>query len=559
VPGSAAEALACLDAALDFLAHDDAAQWSEGLQADCLRALAVAESRQVAAHARVLSAFSVPGGGLNGDGHRSPRVWLSWQAQATRPAAGAQVAWMRRLAAHSAIAAALANGLVSLSWARQMAEWSDRLPEDARDDADSQLLAAAGRGIDLSGLAEIAEELRRQHATPDEDRDGFEDRKVRLSRTFEGVGRLEGDLTARCAQAFEAVMESLSAVRGPEDTRTLAQRQHDGLEEAMIRLIAAGTLPERVGQPVRLQLTMTLAELAALGGGPAGPGSACDAAIQPLVTGHVDYDLLDLLANEDAGDSTDAARPGTDDGSAAGDSADDSVDSSGMTGDGMTGDGTAEDGTAEDDSAAESGVPGDGIHSSGTPGDAAADDGADQEGAAEARRAARKAYRRRRAVRKAIGRAAGPTAAAAAERARWEPLLSEAIALLSGPAGHAAALRARRLSGPAASVSLPLDVGLVSDTIPVHLRRAVIARDRRCRFPGCDLPPAGCDVHHIVPREHGGPHALGNLALLCRFHHLVVIHRWGWQITLHADGTTSAVSPDGSKILHSHARPGMTA
>jgi hypothetical protein len=32
-------------------------------------------------------------------------------------------------------------------------------------------------------------------------------------------------------------------------------------------------------------------------------------------------------------------------------------------------------------------------------------------------------------------------------------------------------------------MSLPLDVGELSDTILVHLRCLVIARDRRCRFP----------------------------------------------------------------------------
>ena len=81
-------------------------------------------------------------------------------------------------------------------------------------------------------------------------------------------------------------------------------------------------------------------------------------------------------------------------------------------------------------------------------------------------------------------------------------------------------------------------------------------RDQHCRFPGCDTPAAGCDVHHLVHRKDGGRHALTNLALLCRFHHLVAIHRWGWHITLHPDGTTTAISPDGTKTLHSHPPPG---
>src|SRR5215469_2161281 len=98
MPADAAQALSYLSGALDFLAHADAAEWPAGVQADCLRALAAAESRQAAAHARILTAFSVPGGGLNSDGHHSPRVWLTWQTQATRNAAGAKVAWMHSLA-----------------------------------------------------------------------------------------------------------------------------------------------------------------------------------------------------------------------------------------------------------------------------------------------------------------------------------------------------------------------------------------------------------------------------------------------------------------------------
>jgi hypothetical protein len=44
-----------------------------------------------------------------------------------------------------------------------------------------------------------------------------------------------------------------------------------------------------------------------------------------------------------------------------------------------------------------------------------------------------------------------------------------------------------------------------------------------------------------------------------RFHHLTAIHRWGWQITLHPDGTTTATNPDHTKTLHSHPPPGKAA
>jgi hypothetical protein len=49
--------------------------------------------------------------------------------------------------------------------------------------------------------------------------------------------------------------------------------------------------------------------------------------------------------------------------------------------------------------------------------------------------------------------------------------------------------------------------------------------------------------------------AVENCVVLCQFHHDICIHRWGWELTLHPDGTTEARSPDGSRILRSHPPP----
>ncbi len=135
-------------------------------------------------------------------------------------------------------------------------------------------------------------------------------------------------------------------------------------------------------------------------------------------------------------------------------------------------------------------------------------------------------------------------------------LLGLAADALSGPEGLAARLRTAFGGGPLAAVSLPLDIGAATETIPAHLRRAVTTRHPHCAFPGCDLPASVCDIHHIVPRSRGGPTSLPNLIPLCGFHHLTAIHRWGWTLTLRSDGTTAAVSPDGKRTLHSHGPPG---
>lgn len=76
-----------------------------------------------------------------------------------------------------------------------------------------------------------------------------------------------------------------------------------------------------------------------------------------------------------------------------------------------------------------------------------------------------------------------------------------------------------------------LDVGRATRTIPPAIRKALIVRDGRCQFPGCDRPPHWCDAHHIWHWARGGPTALTNLVLLCACHHTVV-HEEEWQIRL---------------------------
>ena len=479
VPASTGQALAALEGALSYLARADAGSLLAAEQAACLRVLERAESMQTAARASVLAAFSAQAG-FEDDGHGSARTWLRWQTRITGGAAAGAVGWMRRLSAHPRVRQALACGEISASWAREICGWSDDLPTGVRDDADAILLAAAAGGAELADLAGLAQEMRKRTAAPDHDdgNDGFADRSVRLETTFRGAGRLEGDLTPQCAAALQAILDSLGKKAGPEDTRTRRQRDHDALEEACRRLIAAGCLPDRAGQPTQIQLHMSLDQLRGLDGAasatdawaaaqasgswsaPAGPGSDCDATIMPVVTGTVDPGVLDRLAAL------------------------------------LLGQGGPE----------------------------------------------RDAARREQA-----------------ERAAREIILRHAADLLSGPAGLAAYLRTGLLENLAASVSLPLDVGTATETIPAHLRRAVITRDRRCRFPGCHQPVAACQPHHIIPRSRGGSHSLTNLLLMCSFHHLIAVHRWGWGIALHPDGTTTATSPDGKRTLHSHSPPARAA
>ncbi len=99
------------------------------------------------------------------------------------------------------------------------------------------------------------------------------------------------------------------------------------------------------------------------------------------------------------------------------------------------------------------------------------------------------------------------------------------------------------MAGP----SEPVDVGRRTPVIPPAMRRAVIVRDRHCRFPSCDRPHTWCDAHHVVHWADGGPTALPNLLLLCRRHHRVVHQPGGFRLEL-VDGRPMFRRPDGMAL-----------
>jgi Domain of unknown function (DUF222)/HNH endonuclease len=124
--------------------------------------------------------------------------------------------------------------------------------------------------------------------------------------------------------------------------------------------------------------------------------------------------------------------------------------------------------------------------------------------------------------------------------------------------GFIAAEDARRIACDATvgrvvtgSASEPLDVGRRTAVVPPALRRALVLRDRGCRFPGCDWPQSWCDAHHVEHWADGGSTSLENLVLLCRRHHRLVHERFAVQIVA---GKPVFARPDGS-VLEDRAPP----
>jgi hypothetical protein len=119
---------------------------------------------------------------------------------------------------------------------------------------------------------------------------------------------------------------------------------------------------------------------------------------------------------------------------------------------------------------------------------------------------------------------------------------------------------ARRLACDAGLVAMlddpegnPLVVGRKTRTIPTPLRRALHARDKGCRFPGCDRPIA--EIHHVEHHARGGKTCLANLIGLCWFHHHCV-HEGGYGLEVDEAGEPRFSRPDGTPI---HPAPAYRA
>jgi len=86
------------------------------------------------------------------------------------------------------------------------------------------------------------------------------------------------------------------------------------------------------------------------------------------------------------------------------------------------------------------------------------------------------------------------------------------------------------------------------------LKRLLTARDTRCRFPGCGIKARELDLDHTHDAALGGATETGNLAGLCRRHHMLK-HHTRWTIRQTGAGVLEWTSPSGRKYTDSPPTP----
>lgn len=99
----------------------------------------------------------------------------------------------------------------------------------------------------------------------------------------------------------------------------------------------------------------------------------------------------------------------------------------------------------------------------------------------------------------------------------------------------------------------PLSIGRKSRVIPPAMRRALKARDKNCRFPGCTHRHF-IDGHHIRHWADGGETSLDNLVQLCRHHHRLV-HEGGFGCEKNDAGVVVFRDREGELIPESGLLP----
>ncbi len=118
----------------------------------------------------------------------------------------------------------------------------------------------------------------------------------------------------------------------------------------------------------------------------------------------------------------------------------------------------------------------------------------------------------------------------------------------------------RRLACDAATIpvvlgtdSEVLDVGRLRRLVTPAIWKALVARDRHCRFPHCTRPPMMTHAHHLRHWVDGGATSLDNLVLLCGHHHRLV-HAAPWTIRRRGPTGFDFEAPPAATTRHHRGR-----
>jgi hypothetical protein len=172
---------------------------------------------------------------------RTTRNWLIEDKHLARATAGRLVKVSRQLPIRPALSEALEAGEISLEHAAPILRTLAKLSPADRD-ADEKILIEAAKTVDPDAVRELCQKVEEAAGSNEEAEARRErlygSRYLNLSKTFDGMVRLDGMLDPEAGAAVIAAIEPLAQKLGAEDTRTVPQRRADAL--ATLASAAAG-------------------------------------------------------------------------------------------------------------------------------------------------------------------------------------------------------------------------------------------------------------------------------------------------------------------------------
>jgi len=203
------------------------------------------------------------------------RVLNLTQADAAARVSAAEAAGRRRAVTgeqlpprYPEVSAAQADGSVSAQHARIIVRTIEKLPDAVRTEDGREIeaqLVAYARRFDPGQLATIAQRLLYCYDQDGDEPDRelarrFRNRVVRLTQRADGSSYGSVELTAEATELllthFDALAKPAPEIDGVKDPRTLGQRRHDALLEALRLVVKARVLPAVKGVTATVIVTM---------------------------------------------------------------------------------------------------------------------------------------------------------------------------------------------------------------------------------------------------------------------------------------------------------------
>lgn len=170
-----------------------------------------------------------------------------------------------------AVAAAVASGEVSLGHAQKIVQFTEQLPPHIDPPAIADLQALLLDTAAHTYPANVGARATALLAHIDQDGTEPRDEALQRRRSFtlytgsDGWSKASGFLSPRLTAVVKTVLDSLAAPAPAEDRtpdpRSHAQRCHDGLQDALERVLRSGDLPDVGGAPVTILVTVQEGDL----------------------------------------------------------------------------------------------------------------------------------------------------------------------------------------------------------------------------------------------------------------------------------------------------------